>query len=373
MKLFHFLAVAAFALNAVPIQAQTTVNTVPEGMLTFSLPATGTGENSISYFSLPMTADPVYEDIVSSVTSSTISVANTSAFTGTLANLSQPASAVPYFVKFLTGAQAGRIMLVTGNTTTSLTLDTTDNTSASTEALTGNTDYLTPTSPTPFNVKAGDRFEVFAGDTLASLFGTNTVQNPLVLNGGGSSFTADTIGIYDVAFGIVQAYYFNTTAGYWEVSGSTANANNTILYPYSALTITRRQNEAATSFALTGRVPEVASLIKVPGSSIVIYRSTGYPTDMTLSQLNFGSNWTQGSSSFVADNIAVWDAAFSQFDTYYQLADSTWRESGNAATDQSSFVIPAGTILVINQRNSVSGAASFLQSVLPYTLANTSF
>jgi hypothetical protein len=399
-----------------------------------NLPATGVGQNSTSYFSLPLTSDPSYTGFVAAVTAdnkgsySIISVAvdanNPAPWTaGSLAT-----AAAPYFVKILSGQEIGRIMKVTANTTSSLTLDVTDN-SSQTVGLT-----TSGFSVTPGAVGVGDTFEIFSADTLGSVFGENTTQaatwtgttmtvtlsaaNPaimvgatvtgtgiatgttvtaisgtsltlsaatttsesgvtltfsgLLLNGSSSLFTADTVSIYNPALFRWQTYFFNTASGvgYWELSGTTTNANNTILYPYGALTITRRPNEAATAIAVTGRVAEVPIITKTTGNNAIVYGSTDYPADLTLSQLQLGANWNKGSSVFTADTISIWDAALLRFDTYYQLSDSTWRKSGNSSTDQSSFVIPTGSAIGLLKRGTVSGAASFLPTVstLPYSL-----
>ena len=203
--------------------ATTVLNSVPEGTLTYTV----NGSGASNYFSAPFSSDPVYSDAVSTLSSSngsttdTINVANASAFTGTLANLEQPASSVPYFVKFLTGYQAGRVLLVKANTATSLTLDITDHTSQS-----------VPLDATGFTVSTGgniplsgggnapaDTFEVFTGETLASLFGSTT--QTLILNPGSSAFAADVVGLYNPSLSRFVSYYFNnsTNAGFWEQAG----------------------------------------------------------------------------------------------------------------------------------------------------------
>jgi len=323
------------------------------------VPATGPGVNSTSYLSAPLSNDPVYTGVVSAVTANTITVADSPA--PWTANQFATAGS-PFFVKFLVpnpavaGAnlEAGRTIFVTANTTNTLTLDTTDN-SSQTVALT----------TTGFNVQVGDSFEVFPGNTLTSLFG-DTTQN-LVLNGGTSILQADTVSLYNAALLRFQSYYFNTTAGYWELSGSSANANNTIVYPYVGFELTRRANEAALSLVVTGRVAEVSRLIKTPGSGSVIYDSTGYPVDLTLSELQLGPNWVEGSSVLSADTLSVWDASLLRFDTYFETTSNTWLKSGGGATDQSSVVIPAGTTVVFLKRAAVSGATSYLQPALPYS------
>ena len=353
---FYFVVAMILAGVSTSLQAQVTLNTAPQGVVVVSLPATGVGQNSTTYCSLPFTGTPVYSGTVSAVTANTISVADSTA-PWTAGGLSTAAQ--PYFVKFLTGVEEGRIILITSNATNTLTLDTTDN-SIQTVALT----------TTAFAVASGDTFEIVPGETLGTLFGLNTSGAPLVLNGGTIVLTSDTVGIYVPSLARSVAYFFNTTAGFWEQSGLTQSANNTIIYPYSGFTITRRQSEAALSITLMGQVPEVSGLAKSVGSNTIVYGSTGYPVNMTLSQLQLGPNWKTGTSVLTADTIAIYDSALARYDAYYQLPNSTWRKSGDTVDDQSSFVIPAGTEIGILQRSSVSGATSFLQSAIPYTYSN---
>jgi uncharacterized protein (TIGR02597 family) len=348
-KIFYFLTGIALAMGTITGYAQTaTVATVPEGLITYSL-----AQGSTNYVSLPLTDNVTYTSAVTAMTANTITVGDSPApFTTSLATAGSP-----YFVKFLSGREMGRVMLITANTTSSLTLDTTDNSIQTVNLTTSG-----------FSVAVGDTFEIFPGNTLASMFGNNTTENPLLLNGSTGVSKADTIGIYNPALVRFQTYYFNTKAGYWEQSQSTANANNTVLYPYGSLTITRRASQASTSFALAGRVSEVPILVKTTGSSSEVYGSTGYATNMTLSQLQLGSNWVTGTSPTTADTIGVWDQTLNRFDTYYQTPNLTWRQSHDTTTDMSSTVLAAGGSITLLQRASVSGASSFFQSAMPYSL-----
>jgi hypothetical protein len=298
-----------------------------------------------------LAADPAYEGVASAVTDRTIFVVDDPApwTPGSLAS-----AAAPYFVEFLTGAERGRIIQVTANMANALTLDTTDGT-AQTVSLTA----------AGFNVQAGDRFEVFAANTLASVFGTNTAQDPLLLSTGPGAATADTVGVYKALSKSWQTYYFDSKSGFWKLGGFTANANNTILYPNMGLQITRLGNQAARSFTFTGRVPEVAYLTKTPGTGAVVYASTGNPIDLTLSELNFGKSWVRNATPAVADTLALWNATTMTLDTYYQLPDSTWRGLTNAVTDQSLLVLPTGGVVAVSKRGALSGADLFIPWVWP--------
>jgi uncharacterized protein (TIGR02597 family) len=342
-KLLTFLT--GFALATVSAHATSaSVATIPSGMITFTLT-----HGTTSYLSLPLTNVETYTSSVTAVTSNTISVGDAPApFVTNLA---------PYFVKFLSGSESGRVVLITANTTSTLTLDTTDHATGSPVLL----------NATGFSVQAGDTFEIFPGDTLASVFGAQTTQSPLVLTGGANVVTADTVSLFTSANAPAVTYYFNTTAGNWEQYGATANANNTIIYPYSAFAVTRRFSNGDTVLVRGGRVTPVAEQTKLLSDGTV-YTSTHYATDIKLSSLQFGSNWVMGSSVVTADTLSVWNPASGQFDTYYQKPDTTWRKYPDAVTDQSNFAISAGTVTTIAKREVVTGSATFLQSPLPYSL-----
>jgi uncharacterized protein (TIGR02597 family) len=347
-KMFYFLGGIALATGMISADANITVATVPEGMIAFAIP-----HGKTTYLSLPLTNTPTYTSVVTAVTTNTISVDDTPPpFTS---NLATPA--VPYFVKFLSGKESGRVLLITSNTSGSLALDTTDHVSGSAIALT----------TTSCNVQAGDAFEIFRGDTLASVFGDGTAHNPLLLTGGRTASAADAISLFTTA-GVTNAvYFFNTAVGYWEQNGDKGSANNTIIYPYSAFIVASRSSHPDATLVLAGRVSEVPAETRMISNGTV-YSSSHYATDIKLSQLQFGSNWTTGATANVADTLSVWNDTLGRFDIFYQKPDLTWRKSTDAATDQSNYTIAAGAVTTIAKRGMVSGAASFLASSMPYSL-----
>ncbi len=99
-----------------------------------------------------------------------------------------------------------------------------------------------------------------------------------------------------------------------------------------------------------------------------VYTSSHYATSIALSQLQFGSNWKTGATMATADTVSVWDSTTGKFNVFYQKPDMTWRMYPNTTTDESSFQITAGTMTAIEKREAVSGASSFLQSAMPYSL-----
>ena len=348
-NLFYLTVGMSLAIGTSSLNAQdATVASVPNGMITFTLKG-----NSINYLSLPLSNNVSYTSTVSSVTANSITVGDSPApFTTNLA-----APATPYFVKFLSGSEMGRVLLIKANTADSLTLDTTDN-STQTVSLT----------TSGFSVAAGDTFEVFPGSTLSSVFGDNSAQNPVILTASNSIFTSDSVSVYNASLSRFYSYYFNTAVGHWELSGSTANANNTVLYPYQTVAVTRRLGEATISLVMAGRVAEVPVLTKTPGNNAVVYASSGYAADVPLSQLQLSSNWVKASNPIAADTLSVWNPTLSRFDSYYQLPDSSWRKTIDSNANQSNFVLAAGTTVAYVQRSAVTGGNSFIASALPYSL-----
>lgn len=328
------------------------IYTPPVGVMTYTIPATGAAQTTTTYISVPLINQAFQSALVTAVSDNTLTVGSSSWTPGAFA-----VAGSPFFVKVASGQQAGRFLLVTANTANTLTVDTSDHSS-----------QTTPLNGAGFAIQANDRIQLIAGDTLASFFGDGTANNPLQLVGAASPFAADTVSVYNSILGRVDAYYFNTTQSAWNASGSTVSQNSVVLYPDMAVGITRRPNRPQLTFTLTGDVPEVPPLTKTTGGNTsVIYACTRYPVDMALSSFNI-ANWTKSDSAFTADTIGIWNAALGRWDGYYQLANSQWRKAGDAVTNQSAVVIPAGAGIQILKRAAVSGQASFLAAAMPYTI-----
>jgi hypothetical protein len=246
--------VIAMAMGPVLANATTSVSvaSLPQGMVVISTGAVG----STNYISLPLSSNAVFTGSVSSVGPNTINVSN-NPFTMNLANIGSP-----YFVKFLSGNEAGRTLLITSSTSNSLTVSTTDNSSQSVNLQTSN-----------FSVGSGD-------------------------------------------------------------------------------------------------MPEVQVMVKTTGNNAITYVSTGYPVGMTLSQLNFGSNWLKGTSTATADVVSVWNSSTKAFVSYYETPSSGWCKVGSPTADQGSTVLPAGCCLALQQHLTVSGATSYLTLSAPYSVSN---
>jgi uncharacterized protein (TIGR02597 family) len=346
----NLVACGFFSLIAIaPVQAVDEAVTVPEGFFKLSFPATSAV--TTSYVSFPLASAPQSTLPVSAITSNTIQFSGTPLTAGALATAGSP-----FYACVKTGPMAGRALLITGNTTSQITVDITDGSAQS-----------TPLDGASYALAAGNIVEIIAGDTLAGTLGDNSGGNPLVFVGGTSALNADTVGVYNSSTAKFDTYFFSTALGYWRSSASTINQNGMVIPPQMAVSITRRASRPATSLVLLGRVPSVAPLIKTTGGSQIIYTSTRYPVDLTFSALSL-SNWTKANSALSADTLSIYNASLGKDDVYYQKLDGTWRKVGDAVTDQSSVVIPAGTGVSILKRAAVSAAASYISVTLPYSL-----
>jgi len=340
---------ALLVLAAAALGHAQNATTTPVGAMTYSFPATT--QLTSTYISVPLTGMSVFSGKVLTVGTNSIT------FEGTpFASLPLTQAGAPHFLRFQSGAQAGRTILVTATTPNSVTVDVTDNSSQTTNLNTSG-----------FAVAVGDQVQIIPGDTLASFFGDNTSGNPVAFVGAAGALQADTVNVYNKTTARLDIYFFSTALGHWRSQSSTANQNALVVYPDSSVIVNRRAGRAAVTMTVVGEVPVVASATKTGGSGQVIYTTTRYPVDVRLSALNL-TNWTKANSALSADTIGIFNPTTGRTDTYFQRTDNSWRRVGDANTDQSSLVLPAGSGIVMLKRASVNGPTSFIKSTLPYTL-----
>ncbi len=354
-KKFYIFAGLAWAASQLLAGAasRVSVTSLPQGMVSLSA-----AKGATTYVSLPLSNNAIFSGTVGAVGVNAISVTNTQ----TPFRTSLAVAGSPFFVKFLTGNEMGRTLLIKANTTSQLTLDTADNSAQQVSLLTAG-----------YNVRSGDAFEIFPGDTLASTFGTNTPQSPLVVVGGASFAASDYVNVFNPTTAKWMMFYFNTKLGYWMKEGVAGNQSNTVLYPYRGLSITRRALATAgavASLVVTGRIAEVPVVTKTTGKSTVVYTSTGYAVNMKLSQLRFNSSWVRGQTGATADVVKVWNSTKKAFVGYFQMPDYTWHQVGAPMADQSNVIVPAGTCIGLQQHATVTGASSYLTVSMPYSLPN---
>ncbi len=278
--------------------------------------------------------------------------------TGTPFRGSLTTAGAPNFVQFVTGAEAGRIMQVTANTASTLTVDTTDNGASWTNVA---------MNCAGFAVKAGDLFQVIPGDTLGSVFGNGSTDAPLLLTGASTSTSADQVTLERATALTNNTYFYNSTAGYWQMTGSTANANNTVIPPYSGLKVVRVKGGSASGMTLTGQVATVAATFRMLSKSWT-YTGSHYPVNITLSQLGLKTNWKKSNTASAADLICVWNKAQNQFNNYYEDASSNWHLVASPAANQNNLVIAPGNVITIGSLAITSSAQNYLVDAMPYSL-----
>lgn len=325
------------------------VATTPVGAMTYTFPATT--QVTTTYISIPLTNPAVYTGPVASLTANTITFSGTPFTSGELAQTGSP-----FFARIATGPQAGRTMLVTGNTANSITVDTTDNSS-----------QTTALNLSGWSVAQGNRVEIIVGDTLAGMFGDGSGANPLKFTGGSNILSSDAVAIYSKTSARLISYFYSTELGYWRTTSSTTNQNNLILYPENAIAITRRENRPSVSLSVIGIVPEQKQLTKITGNTTTIHSSHRLPVDIMLGDITL-PNWTKADNILLADTFGIYNPSTARFDTYFQTTSGSWRRSGAGTADQSSVVIHAGTMVAFLKRAPVSGIDSFIAFNLGYTL-----
>jgi len=262
-------------------------------------------------------------------------------------------AANPYYVRFRTGALAGRVMLTaaTANTASRLFLSTdgTDLTQAG--IVTG---------------AQGDVFELVLADTLGSLFGGSTVQS------GTTDATADTVQVWGGGSWIV--FYYNATRLRWEASTDVAaspSRNTFVLRPDRGFMLTRRAAVELRIY-LTGRVPETAPRY-FHARAGTTFLSAGVPADVTLGllALQTQSGWQAGATAVAAtttaDLVQTWGGG-SWLYFYYDSTLGYWRNTTDvpASPNRNTFVIPAGRPMMIRR---LTTGGNILNLARPYSIA----
>jgi uncharacterized protein (TIGR02597 family) len=317
-------------------------STVPVACMTYPLTS-----GSTRSFGVPLLDLPTLTGFASSVTSNTVGVTNVNWTSNQFVN-----GGVAYFVAIRTGAQAGRTLLVIGNTSNTLTLDVED----------------TPLDSAEFAVSAGaDTIELFQGDTLGSLFGSTADGNGFLssgLKGGTTTRNADGVQLFDGTS--LVTYFFNTTVGTWVmVNGGTTSRNGLILYPDDGMLINRRGPTG--NLTILGRVPSTRLLTRFPGGSTSV-TAIRFPADTTLGGLNFGApgTWLAGSNASAADTVSLWTG--SKWETYFKNLSNQWIKANGNGGDQSAIVIRTGSSIRIVKKGLATGPAAYFGQTLPYGL-----
>jgi uncharacterized protein (TIGR02597 family) len=336
-----FTASVALLLSMLPATGYSQANTPPVGVIVYNLIGGTTTPVGVPFF-----GKAAFSGRVSAVTTNTLSTADATWTAGEFAQ-----AGVPYFALMLSGGQTGRSFLITTNAANSVTLQVGGTTLAG--------DATTP----DFSVAVGDRFEIFPGDTLASLFGDGSLTNPVSLQKGNSPFSADLVQIFNGVKWI--SYFFHSTNNFWVSTAALGtNQNDVVLNPDVGLLIARRG--PTTTFAIPGRAPVTSLVTRIIGGSTNSV-ATRFPTDTTLGALNFSGpgTWVASDVPASADRVNLYNGV--KWVPYYQTATgSIWKQIDGDGSDQGGKVIPAGSAVLIQKQGGAADSASFFSQALPY-------
>lgn len=254
-------------------------------------------------------------------------------WTGTLAD-----PAAPWFVRLTSGPAAGRLLDVTANTATTLTVSGAD--------------------LTTLGLTAGaDTFELVAADTLWSLFGSDT------LLGGTTAATSDNVQVRSGTAWL--AYFYDTNLGFWRRTiGPATNCNNVLLRPTAGLQVVRRGPALTLTFA--GRAPATSFRPSVNNASTTVVHA-GFPTGTTLGGLAVQTllpGWRSVATASGADTLSLFNGT--AWVGYFHNG-SFWQPVSGAAVNSDALVIPAGALLTIQRPGATAGTTELIR-VLPYSL-----
>jgi hypothetical protein len=312
--------------------AATSVASVPMGYLKYELDGGATTPLGIPLDDTSAPPAGIRAGRIDSYTANTIS-ASGGGWTSNLAS-----ATAPWLVRLTSGPAAGKLLDITANTTTTLTVN---GANLTTLGLTAGT----------------DTFELVPMDTLWSLLGSDTVQ------GGTSAATADNVQVRSGTSWLV--YFYDTNLGYWRRTiGPATNSNNVKIRPESGVQILRRGSDLTLTFS--GRVPATPFRAAINNASTTVIHA-GFPTDTTLGGLavqTLLAGWRSNAAPASADQVALHNGT--AWVTYFHNG-SFWQPVSGAAVDSGGLAIPAGALLTL-QRPGGSAGTTDLVRLLPYSL-----
>lgn len=321
---------APFAFSAV------TAYSPPVGGMTINIAAGSIAGPVTSSFALPLQDMPQASGLargrIAAMSATTLTVTNAGWTSGALAT-----AAFPYALRMTSGAASGYTFSITANTADTLTISG------------GN-----PTLLGIVTGSNGDSFRLIPVDTLNTLFGSAT------FTGGANADEADVVILSNTAR---LAYYYNTTLSRWvRTTGPTTDRGTTAIPLDSVVSVVRKQSAMVLRF--TGAVPMERFNLVVPNAGSK-YTHTGFPTDVTLGNLNLQSalqGWVSALQAADADTLSVVSGATTL--SYFHNG-TYWQRTTGPTTNRNAVVITAGTPIVLFKRGSASGSALLLRN-LPY-------
>lgn len=327
-----FVAISAGLAICTSAFAQT-VATDPVGFTSTTVSA-----NTVKALSLPFNKSPDYAAAVSTVTSTTIQT--TGAGWGT--NAFAPFSSNPHLIRMVSGAAIGRQFRIASHTADTLTL-------LAGSDLTG--------------VAAGDRYQIFASDTLGSLFG---IASPSGLNTNTDSSVADNVLL---RVGSAWITYYNDGTQ-WLRQGPDTLSNTVAVTPEQGFLFVRRAGSY--TFTALGAVPTTNLKTDFAVNTVTSFGNR-FPVDTSLTGLGLDTTpgWNKNADPGVADNVLI--RVGSAWITYYYDPSQggptngnpgSWVRQGPGTINQNPAISIGTSVLVLHR----SGSLLTVNQPLPYTL-----
>ncbi len=336
-----FAALCGIVATIAPTFAAQEAVTDPIGVMNLTIPAAPNASSpSYSLLNIPLSDAAIYSGTLAAVGASTLTVNGTVTETFNAAN--------PYFIKLVSGARAGRTFLITSNTGGNLTVDTQGST-------------LNALSPALATGATGDRYKIFAADTLLTVFGNQTLGSTTAAN-------ADQVWIWSPAAGVYNKYFYHTGNAQWQDTAFNLPSNSVVIRPDSGVMFVRKAISALT-LQIPGFVPTTQTLLQIRDSGFTVV-SPGFPIDTTILGLGLHTQaqWIKSTAAATADQLWVWVPASGTYNKYYyHSGNSRWQDT-MFGLPANTTVVPAGTSLMIKKAAASGAGYSTYAANLPYTL-----
>ena len=239
------------------------------------------------------------------------------------------ATSSPHFLQVKSGASNGLISQIVATSATSITLA--DNLN----------DILQDNNTA---------FDIIPYWTLST-----ALPNGAGLKTGTSANAADTISMVDPQTGVVNTYFYHSTANQWR-RGNT-DSSHVLISPGAGLLVTRK-DPASVSILASGTVPAGPIQADIAAASSGASRSTFVANPFPLPSVTLANSGLYtgnpatgvvgGTSANSADNVIIFDPSTGAANTYfYSTSAGQWRR-GN--TDSSNVTIPEGASVIVSRK-----------------------
>ena len=217
----------------------------------------------------------------------------------------------PHFVRLIQegSSDVGRTFLITANTSTQLTLDTSRLASGETLQNILQADYTV---------------EIIPGNTLGGVLGVTQSACPLAA---GSSNSADYVYLWDAEKKLYLPHFFYTGSGRYPAGWYNRNKmragkqNDLAIYPDEGVIVARRTSGTAT-IEVVGTVSEVNQKMRLPASGQQVVMNNPFGTDVLLGEIIPCGVFGNGAGQFRTGA----STSDSNMDSIFFLVGAEWQQ-----------------------------------------------